>query len=109
LNVDGVNYVRQTEMHTAKPLIHEPSCFKVNIYIEKLKIYESPGTDQILAEMIQAGGNTLHSEIKKLTDPIWNKEELPEQWKESIIVSIYEKDDGTGCSNYIGISWLPTT
>jgi len=24
---------------------------------------------------------------------IWNKEELPEQWKESIIVPIYKKGD----------------
>jgi hypothetical protein len=36
----------------------------------------------------------------------WNKEELPKQWKESIIVQIYKKSDETDCSNYWGI--LPT-
>jgi hypothetical protein len=40
--------------------------FEVKIATEKLKRYKSPGTDQILAEMIQAGGITLCSEIHKL-------------------------------------------
>jgi hypothetical protein len=53
-----------------------------------LKRYKSPGIYQIPAELIQAGGNTLRYEIHKLINCIWNKEELPEQWKESIIVPI---------------------
>jgi hypothetical protein len=60
-----------------------------------LKRYKSPGTDQIPAELIQAGGNTLRSEIHKLINCIWNKEELPEQWKEYIILPIYKK--GASC------------
>jgi len=38
-----------------------------------------------------------------------SKDELPEKWKESIIVSIYKKGDKTECSNYRGISLLSTT
>jgi len=45
LNVHDVNDVRQTEMCTAEPLVHEPNSFKVEIAIEKLKRYKSPGTD----------------------------------------------------------------
>jgi NADH:ubiquinone oxidoreductase subunit C len=37
LNIRGVNYVRQTEVHTAEPLGPEPSAFEVEIAIEKLK------------------------------------------------------------------------
>jgi hypothetical protein len=35
-------------------------------------------------ELIQAGGETLLYVIHKLINYIWNKEELPDQWKESI-------------------------
>ena len=47
--------------------------------------------------------------IRKLIISIWNKEELPEEWKESIIVPIHKKGDKTDCNNYRGISLLPTT
>jgi hypothetical protein len=46
-------------------------------------------------ELIQAGGETLRSEIHKLTNSIWNKEELSHQWKESIIIPVYKKSDKT--------------
>jgi hypothetical protein len=80
----------------------------VEIAIGKLKSYKSPGTDNIPAELIKAGGETLYSEIHRLICCIWNKEELPQQWKEFIIVSIYKKGDKTDCNNYRGISLLST-
>jgi hypothetical protein len=45
----------------------------------------------------------------KLTDSVYNKEVLPQQWKESIIVHIYKKGDKIDCSNYGGLSLLPAT
>jgi hypothetical protein len=89
LNVRGINDVRQTEVHTAEHIVPECSAFKVDIAIEKLKRCKSPCTDQILAELIQAGGSILWSEIHKLINSVWNKEDLPQQWKESIIVPMY--------------------
>jgi hypothetical protein len=73
-----------------------------------LESCKSPGTDQIPAELIKAGGETLYSEIHRLICCIWNKEELPQHWKESIIVPIYKKGDKTDCNNYQGISLLST-
>jgi hypothetical protein len=60
------------QMHTAEPLVPEPSSFEVEITIGKLKRHKSPGIDQILAELIQSS-NSLHSEIHKLTNSIWKK------------------------------------
>jgi hypothetical protein len=72
----------------------------------KLKKYKSPGSDQILTELIQARGEIVLPAIHKLINSIWNKEELPDQRKESIIVPIHKKGDKTDCNNYRGISLL---
>jgi hypothetical protein len=68
---------RQTEIHTAGPFVPETSASDVEVAIGNLKRYKSPGFDQIPAELIQTGGETLRSEIHKLIKLIWNKEELP--------------------------------
>jgi sorting nexin-29 len=108
LNVYGVHDVRQMDIHTAEPLVSEPNLIEVKIAIEKLKSYKSLGADQIPAQLIKAGGETLYSEIHRLICSIWNKEELPQQWKESIILPICKKGDKTVCNNYRGISLLST-
>ena len=59
--------------------------------------------------MIKAGGKTIRCEIHRLIISIWNKKELPEEWKESIIVPIYKKGGNTDCSNYTAMALLPTT
>jgi hypothetical protein len=58
LNVHGVNDVRQTEIHTAEPLVPEPSASESEMAIEKLKRHKSLGIDQIPAELIKAGDNS---------------------------------------------------
>ena len=67
----------------------EPSTFEFELAIEKLKRHKSPGINQISAELIKAGCRTIRSEIHKCINSIWNKEKLPEKWKESVIVPIY--------------------
>jgi hypothetical protein len=64
------------EVHMAEPLVPGPSCLEVEIAIAKLIKYKLAGSDQILAELINS---------------VWNKEELPDQWRESIIVSVHKK------------------
>jgi hypothetical protein len=61
----------------------------------------------IPAELIKEGGRTICYQIYKLTVSIWNKEELPEEWKELIIVPIHKKGNKTDCNNYSGLSTLP--
>jgi hypothetical protein len=109
LNMHNVSVLRQIEVHTAEPLVPGPSRLEVEIAIAKLKKYKSLGSDQILAELIQAGGEILLSEMHKLINSVWNKEGLPDQWMESIIVPIHKKGDKTDCNNYCGISLLSTS
>ena len=97
LIVLAVNDVSQTEIHTAEPLVPEPSAFDMEMAVGKLQRYKSSGIDQIPPEMIKAVGRTVRSEIHKLIISTWNKEELHEEWKESITVPVYKKGDKTDC------------
>ena len=65
-NVDGVKDVEQAEIHTAEPLVPEPSASEVELAIDKLKSNKTPGIDQIPAELIKAGSRTIYLEIHKL-------------------------------------------
>ena len=55
-NVHGVKDVGQAEIHTAEPLVTEPSASEFELAIDKLKRHKSPGIDQIPAELIKSRG-----------------------------------------------------
>jgi hypothetical protein len=79
------------QKYTAEPLVPEQSAFEVELAIEKLKRYKSPGTDQIPSEFIKAWGKKIRSDVHNLIYCIWNKKELPEGCRESIMVPVYKK------------------
>jgi hypothetical protein len=56
-------------VRTAEPLVPK-----------ELKKYKLPGSDEILTELIRAGGEILLSVIHKLINSVWNKEEIPDKW-----------------------------
>jgi hypothetical protein len=103
-NVHGVNGDREREIHAAEPFVPELRAFEFDMAIEKLERHKL--VNRIPVELIKSGSRTIRSEIHKLITSSWNKEELPEEWKESIIVPIYEykKGDKTNFSHYRGIS-----
>ena len=55
----GLKDVGQAEIHTAEPLVPEPSASEVELAIDKLKSHKSPGVEQIPAELIKAEGRTI--------------------------------------------------
>jgi hypothetical protein len=73
-----------------EPFVPEPSASEFEVAVGKLKRYKSPGVDQIPVELVQAGGETLHSKFHILIMLARNKEELPHQCKESIVVPIHK-------------------
>jgi hypothetical protein len=94
-----VSDVRQREICTTETLVSVliPPEFEVTSL--NLKNYTSQGNHQIPVIMIQIIGETLLFEIHKLIKTIWNKRNLPDQWKESIHVPICKKGDKTDCNN----------
>jgi hypothetical protein len=75
---------------------------RLKLLLQSWKGITWSGSDQIPAELIQAGSEIVRTKIHKLMNSIWIKEKLPDQWKESIIVPVH-KGDKSDCSNYHGI------
>jgi hypothetical protein len=73
--------------------------------------YKIARTHILLIFLIQTHSNLRWNitVIHKLVNFVWNKEEFPDQRKESIIVLVHVKDDKTDCNNYHGISLLSTS
>jgi len=49
-----------------------------------------------------AEGGTMVSDIHRLINIVWNTNELPQHWKQSVSVPIYRKGDNKDCGNYRG-------
>jgi hypothetical protein len=93
----------QIEIRTAEPLLPGPNHPEVETATAKLKEYKLPSSGQILAKLIQTGDITSLSVIHKLFNSMWNKDELPNQWRDSIILPIHKNGDKAVCKNDHGI------
>ena len=86
--------------------IEEPTLEETIKAIKNLKNNKSPGKDSILAECIKNGGIILFEAIDQLIITIWREENIPDDWKVSIIIPIHKKGDKAICGNYRGISLI---
>ena len=58
---------------------------EVTHVIKCLKNHKAPGTDQILAEFLKKGGETLWRRIHHLIKLNWTQHKIPEEWCVGII------------------------
>jgi hypothetical protein len=82
------------------PLVHEPSALQAEMSMGNLKSYTSSRTDHITAQGVQAADKRARSEINKRISCIWNKETVSQQWKTSIAVHTYNKDNMKGYESH---------
>jgi hypothetical protein len=60
--------------------------------IFSLKVSKAPRVDMITAEEIVAAGEKREYILFALCSMIWQEKRIPEEWKKSIIVSIFKKE-----------------
>ena len=78
--------------------------------LRNLKPLTATGPDEIPAEAWKSLGEQGIDLLWVLMRKIFEKERMPEQWRESIIVPVYkEKGDIQDCSNYRGIKLMSHT
>ena len=88
-------------------LSEPPTLEEVSKAVSLMKNNKAAGPDNIPAEIFKSGGPLLIFQLHQLILKIWESEEIPEDFKNGIITTIYKKkDDRSDCGNYRGITLL---
>ena len=67
-----------------QPILRE----EVEIAVASLKKGKSAGVDNIPAELVQAGGETMRDVLTEICDRIWRTGEWPTPWTQSLIITL---------------------
>ena len=103
VNLDVINSIPQRKVLDEIDL--PPTTTEVKKAIKILR-RGMPGKDEIPADVYLAGGPHLISKLTKLLAIIWKKGEVPQEFKDASIVSLFKKGKRHLCDNYRGISLL---
>lgn len=90
LNVDGVDFAPEEDnddvYYHVQPKVEAPTREEVEAAVKALKSNKAPGRDGITAEILKKGGGVVIGKLWELIKIIWEREEIPEEWRESIVV-----------------------
>ena len=68
---------------------------------------KAPGVDQLPGELLKYSGTKTKELLWRLITKIWADHDIPQEWKDANLVTIFKKGDRADCGNYRGIS-LPS-
>ena len=85
-----------------QPILRE----EVEIAVASLKKGKSAGVDNIPAELVQAGGETMIDVLTEICNRIWRAGEWPTPWTQSLIITFPKKGNLQLCQNYRTISLI---
>jgi hypothetical protein len=91
---------------TAEPLVKEPTQEEKEKVIGNLETNKAPGEDDIIAELIKNASRELKKRLYALVYKIREDENMPDDWKVGLNVSLFKKGDKMKCENYRGITLL---
>ena len=86
----------------------EPSVEEIKAAIKKLRNNKAPGYDGIPGELFKTGCEKLIETIYEFVIKVWRDELLPRAWMKGVICPLHKKGCKMICTNYRGISLLPT-
>ena len=91
--------VTNTDSH---PILRE----EVEAAVKSLKPGKSAGVDNIPAELLQAGGETMIDVLLNICNKIWRTGERHTPWTQSLVITLPKKGNLLQCQNYCKISLI---
>jgi sorting nexin-29 len=83
-----------------------PKIDEVKKAIERLQSNGSPGSDNIIAELLKTKQEIIELTLQRIICQIWKEEIIPEQWEDGLICPIHKKGDQLELNDYRGITLL---
>ena len=82
---------------------------EIRAALKSMKNGKAAGCDDIPVEILKADVTTTTDVLYQLFNKIWEKEEIPEEWRSGLLVKLPKKGDLTRCENWRGITLLCIT
>ena len=81
-----------------------------NAHISIDEVRKAPGSDEITADLLKAGGEPVIYRLFELIIDVWENEKMVKEWSMTTLISLYKnKGDRKVCDNYRGIALLNIT
>jgi hypothetical protein len=95
--------------HTADaPALEEPFCLgEVQAALSRMANHKAPGADGLPTELLKYSGPSSLQILRLLCNLIYDRECIPQGWREGTLVPAAKSGDLTNCANYRGLNPTP--
>ena len=100
-NEDDFNFLNDDGRQVDVPTLEE-----VEQAVSLLKNNRTPSSDNIPEELLKHGGEKLAKVMHEIVFETWNKEAMPDEWLEGVIVPLHKKGDKLVRENFRRIALL---
>ena len=77
--------------------------------LKGLKTNKAPGADSVVNEFLKYGGSEVRNKLLKIMKLIFEKGEVPNDFRKTLIKPLYKKGVKSECRDYRGISLITGT
>ena len=95
-----------TTKHGRSTTIQDKNLTELEATIHSLKKGKAAGVDNIPAELVKAGGETIVNVLLDICNKIWTSGEWPKPWTQSLVITLPKKGNLQLCQNYRTISLI---
>ena len=101
-----IDFEQETPMTLLDITMGNISIEEVTKSIHALKNNKAGGLDEVTAELLKHGGETVAEELTYLFNRVWQAEEIPGDWRRGAILKLPKKGSLSDCNNCRGITLL---